>query len=213
LAAPSKLVALCPYGSQAIDIGERAPSYPALITQTLRSRFRYGAVAQVFHWLTAILVVAAFYMGPGGSEERVYSSANDFSRQIHETLGISVLAIVLLRILWRLQDRVPEDPPMRPWMMYSSKLVHLVLYGLLVATPVTAIVGAWLEGHPLTVLAFGNLGPMLSKAHDLGQSIARIHTILGDAILWVAGLHAAAALFHHFILRDGLLVSMLPRRQ
>jgi cytochrome b561 len=184
-----------------------------MIMQPFSSRSRYGAVAQIFHWLTAILVVAAYYMGPGGSEERVYSLANDFSRQIHETLGISVLAIVLLRILWRLKDRAPEGPPMAPWMKYSSKFVHLVLYGLLVATPVTAIVGAWLEGHPLTLLMYGNIDPMLAKAHDVGQSIARIHTILGDAILWVAGLHAVAALFHHFILRDGVLVSMLPGRQ
>ena len=184
-----------------------------LIMQRLSSRFRYGAVAQALHWLTAILVVVAFYMGPGGSEERVYSIANDFSRQFHETLGISVFSIVLLRAVWRLIDRVREDPPMPPWMKYSAKLVHLVLYGLLIATPVTAIVGAWLEGHPLTLFALGNFDPMLSKAHDLGQSIARIHPILGDAILWVAGLHAAAALYHHFVLRDGVLFSMLPGRQ
>ena len=46
----------------------------------LSTRFRYGAVAQVFHWLTAVLVVAAYFMGPGGSEQRVYSSAVDFTR-------------------------------------------------------------------------------------------------------------------------------------
>ncbi len=114
--------------------------------QTSTSRSRYGTVAQIFHWLTAILVIMAFYMGPGGSEERVYSSANDCSRQIHETLGIIVFAIVLLRILWRLKDSAPEQPPMPPWMKFSSKLVHLVLYGLLIVTPITAIVGAWLEG-------------------------------------------------------------------
>ncbi|MEO9161682.1 MAG: cytochrome b [Casimicrobiaceae bacterium] len=181
--------------------------------QTFTSRSRYGAGTQIFHWLTAILVVMAFYMGPGGSEERVYSSAVDLTRQVHETLGISVFAIVVLRILWRLKDRVPEDVPMPPWMKFSSKLVQLVLYSLLIVTPISAIVGAWLEGHPLTLLAFGNVGPMLSKAHALGQPIARIHTFLGDAILWVAGLHAAAALFHHFILRDGVLLSMLPGRQ
>lgn len=179
----------------------------------LSSPIRYGAVAQGFHWLTAILVVAAFFMGPGGSEQRVYSSAVDFSRQVHETLGISVFAIVLLRVLWRGIDRVPEDPPMAPWMKYSSRLVHFVLYGLLIATPITAIVGAWLEGHPLTLLAFGNIAPMLSQAHDIGQSLASIHPILGDAILWVAGLHAAAALYHHFFLRDRVLVTMLPGRQ
>lgn len=78
----------------------------------LSTRERYGAVAQLLHWATAILVVAAFTYGPGGSEQRVYSLAKDFDRQIHETLGISVFAITLLRLVWRAFDAPPDDPPM-----------------------------------------------------------------------------------------------------
>jgi cytochrome b561 len=178
----------------------------------LSTRFRYGAVAQAIHWLTVILVVAAYFMGPGGSEQRVYSSATDFTRQTHETLGIAVFALVLVRLLWRLVDTTPEDPPMKTWMRYSAKLVHVVLYGLLIATPVSAVVGAWLEGHPLTLWGFGNIAPLLPRMHDLGLSVAALHPTLGDIILWVAGLHAVAALFHHFFLRDSVLLSMLPGR-
>jgi cytochrome b561 len=178
----------------------------------LSTRFRYGAVAQAFHWLTAILVVAAYFMGPGGSEQRVYSAAADFTRQTHETLGVTVFALVLVRLLWRLADTAPEDPPMNPWMRYSAKLVHVVFYILLIAAPVSAILGAWLEGHPLTLWGFGNIDPMLSRVHDVGLSLAALHPILGDVILWVAGLHAVAALFHHFFLRDSVLLSMLPGR-
>ena len=178
----------------------------------LSTRFRYGAVAQSFHWLTAILVVAAYFMGPGGSEQRVYSSALDFTRQTHETLGVAVFALVLVRLWWRSIDSAPEDPPMKPWMRYSAKLVHVLLYGLLIAIPVSAIVGAWLEGHPLTLWGFGNVGPMLSPVHDAGLSLAALHTTLGDMILWVAGLHAVAALYHHFFLRDSVLLSMLLGR-
>jgi cytochrome b561 len=176
----------------------------------LSTRFRHGAVAQTFHWLTAILVVAAYFMGPGGSEQRVYSSAADFTRQTHETLGVTVFALVLVRLLWRLVDTAPEDPPMKPWLRYSAKLFHVALYVLLIASPVSAVVGAWLEGHPLTLWGFGNIGPMLSPVHDVGLSLATLHPILGDVILWVAGLHAVAALFHHFFLRDSVLLSMLP---
>jgi cytochrome b561 len=178
----------------------------------LSTHFRYGAVAQTFHWLTAALVIAAYCMGPGGSEQRLYSPAVDFTRQTHETLGVAVFALVLARLLWRSIDTVPEDPPMKPWMRYSAKLVHVVLYGLLIATPVSAIVGAWLEGHPLTLWAFGNIGPALSPVHELGLSLADLHATLGDIILWVAGLHAVAALLHHFFLRDSVLVSMVPGR-
>ncbi|HWZ73789.1 MAG TPA: cytochrome b/b6 domain-containing protein [Casimicrobiaceae bacterium] len=178
----------------------------------LSTRFRYGPVAQALHWLTALLVMAAYFMGPGGSEQRVYSSALDFTRQTHETLGLAVFVLVLVRLLWRLVDTAPEDPPMKPWMRYSAKLVHLLLYGLLIATPVSAIVGAWLEGHPLTLWGFGNIDPMLSPVHELGLSLAALHTTLGDIILWVAGLHAVAALFHHFFLHDGVFLSMVPAR-
>ena len=54
------------------------------------------------------------------------------------------------------------------------------------------------------------IAPPFAASHELGVAIATIHTWLGDAILWVAGLHAAAALYHHFILKDGVLASMLP---
>jgi cytochrome b561 len=174
------------------------------------SRLRYGAVTQLFHWLTVVLVGTAYIVSPGGREDRIYSAAFDVARQTHETIGILVFGLVLLRIVWRLLEPTPEPAPMAPWMRYSATAAHLGLYALLLAIPLTAIAGAWLEAHPLTLFGIGNVGPLLPQAHDLGQSIANIHTTLGNIIIWLAGLHAAAALFHHFILRDNILTSMLP---
>jgi cytochrome b561 len=168
--------------------------------QMSSDRYRYGAVAQVFHWLTVVLVIAAFTLGPGGSEERIYSAAGDFTRQSHETLGLIVVALTLLRLAWATLDATPEDPPMPPVMRYAAKIVHVALYFLLLVVPLSAIVGAWLEGHPVTLLLIGD------------KTIATIHAYLGDAIVWLAGLHAAAGLFHHFVLRDRVLRSMLPER-
>jgi cytochrome b561 len=158
------------------------------------------------------LVLAAFVMGPGGSEQQVYSAARDFDRQIHEVLGLSVFGLTLLRLAWRAFAPAPQVLPMPRWMKYLSKTVHVALYALLIATPASAIAGAWLEGHPLTLGWLGSIPPMIPKAHAAGESIAQIHTILGDVVIWLAGFHAAAALFHHFVLRDGVLLSMLPRR-
>ena len=176
------------------------------------SNTRYGAVAQSFHWLTAILVLVAFLYGPGGSEQRVYSAARDFDRQLHETLGLCVLVLVVLRLLWRLVDSRPEPGEVAPWMGRAARLMQAGLYVLLFAVPLTAIAGAWLEGHPLTLLGGLEIAPRLAQAHAAGTLVAEVHTWLGDAILWLAGLHAAAALFHHFVLRDGVLLSMLPGR-
>jgi cytochrome b561 len=172
----------------------------------------YGSVAQSFHWITAILVLVAYVYGPGGSEERVYSPARDFDRQLHETLGMCVLALSAMRLLWRLVDIQPDPPAVRRWMGIASKAVQWALYLLLFAVPLTAIAGAWFEGHPLTLLAGVEIPPPVPLSHDAGASLATLHTWLGDAILWLAGLHALASLFHHFALKDGVLASMLPFR-
>lgn len=176
-----------------------------------RSNTRYGKVTQTLHWLTAILVLVAFTYGLGGSEARVYLPARDFDRQLHESLGLCVFALAILRVLWKMMDTPPQPEVLPRWMEIASKSTQGVLYLLLFAVPLSAVAGAWLEGHPLTLLGGVEVAPMLGLSHDLGVTISEIHTLLGDAILWVAGLHAAAAIFHHVALKDGVLVSMLPR--
>jgi cytochrome b561 len=183
------------------------------MTETDRNHrpvLRYGTVAQTLHWATALLVLIAFIYGPGGSEQRVYSSARDFDRRLHETLGLCVLVLVAIRVLWRMVDPPHVPPHEARWMAMAAKVAHGALYLLLFGVPLTAVVGAWLEGHPVTLLAGVEISPMLAISHDAGAIIARIHTWLGDAILWIAGLHAVAALLHHFVLKDDVLASMLP---
>lgn len=170
----------------------------------------YGPLAQALHWLTAIVVVAAFIYGPGGAESRVYSDAREFERRLHETLGLAVFALSFVRLAWHALSRSPEPPEIPRWMGWVAKLVQALLYVLLFLVPITAIAGAWLEGHPLTWLG-GDIAPRLAESHDLGRRIAGLHGWLGDAIVWLAGAHAAAALYHHFVLRDGVLLAMLPR--
>lgn len=170
---------------------------------------RYSPVAQALHWLTALLVLVAFIYGPGGSELRVYSEARDFDRRLHETLGLAVFLLSFVRLAWRAFDGRPEPPDVPRWMAAAAKTVQALLYALLFLVPVTAITGAWLEGHPVTWLG-GDIGPWISESHGAGEVVAEVHGWLGDTILWLAGAHAAAALFHHFILRDGVLRSMLP---
>lgn len=171
---------------------------------------RYSPLEQAFHWATAVLVLVAFLYGPGGSEQRVYSAARDFDRQLHETLGLTVFVLTSLRLAWRFFDVRPAEPPMAAWMSIASKAVQALLYALLFALPITAVTGAWLEAHPLTLLGGLKLGPFLPESHALGANFASVHKWLGEAILWLAGLHALAALYHHFVLKDRVLRSMLP---
>jgi cytochrome b561 len=171
---------------------------------------RYGGVAQAFHWIMALVVLAAFIYGPGGNEQRVYSAARDADRQLHEALGLTVFALAFARLAWRAFATRPDPPAIPRWMDLASKAVQALLYALFFALPLTAVMGAWLEGHPLTLPGGIEIGPWLGENHDVGASLATLHGWLGDTIMWLAGAHALAAIFHHVVLRDGVLVSMLP---
>jgi cytochrome b561 len=173
---------------------------------------RYSTTAQLFHWITALLVVAAYIVSVGGPETRVYAAANDFNRGLHELLGFSVFALTVIRVSWRLLFPPPRSPDLPAWMEFGGKLTHWVIYALLLLVPVTAILGAWLEGHPLTLLAVGNIQPWISPSQQPGALLANVHGWLGNVLIWLAGLHAVVALYHHFWRCDPVLLSMLPGR-
>jgi cytochrome b561 len=154
-----------------------------------------------------MLVLAAYAVSKG--DYSLYSAAADGLRRIHEMLGVLVFIVIVMRLLWRLIDSTPMKQPMPRWMAAAAKLVQCALYALLIAIPATAVLGTWLEGLPVTFPGF-DIAPPIAQAHGLGQQIIVVHTTLGNVLLWVAGVHAAAALFHHFYLRDGVFKSMAP---
>ena len=164
----------------------------------ISTKLRYGAVAQAFHWVTVVLLATAWLVAHGGS------------RPLHETLGFAVFVIVAARLLWRAFDRRPAHDSLSPVVALGSKLVHWLLYAMLLAIPASAIAGSWVEGHAITVYGLGQIGPYLAQSRQLGHQIMEVHQLLANAIVVVAGLHAAAALFHHFFVKDGVLRAMLP---
>jgi cytochrome b561 len=170
--------------------------------------FCYGGGVQFFHWLTAMLVLAAYALSKS-DRYSLYSAEADGLRRIHETLGVLVFIVVVLRLLWGLIDDTPVKRRMPRWMTEAAKLVRFALYVLLISIPATAVVGTWLEGIPVTLIGF-DIAPQIAEANGLGQLIMKMHILLGEAILWIAGAHAAAALFHHFCLRDEVFKSMIP---
>src|SRR5258708_12818247 len=95
-------------------------------------------------------------------------------------------------------------------MELGARMLERTLYLLLFAVPLTAIAGAWLEGHPLTFLAGLEIASPIAPSHDTGESIARLHTWLGDTLLWLAGLHALAAIVHHVRLKDSVPLVRFP---
>jgi cytochrome b561 len=177
---------------------------------------RYDALSQAFHWITAIAVVIAFVLGPEGFGRQMHDGLDPATRSDivwHESLGILVLVLTVTRLLWVAVRPAAPKFEMAGWMHLASKLTHLALWTLLLALPATALLALGGEGHPLTLLGGVRVdqmpliaGSRLAELADWGD----VHGFLGDAILVLAGLHAVAAIYHHVLLKDGVLKSMLP---
>lgn len=171
----------------------------------------YSLVARCFHWLTAILVLAAFLLSAGGPEALVFGPDNKGLLTLHESLGLAVFALTALRLGYRRWAPPPAPAAMPEWMHRAAALTHFLLYFLLALLPLAAIFGSWMEGHALSFY-FGDIASPWAASPALGASALAAHKLAGDAIMWLAGLHSAAALYHHFILKDGVLRSMLVER-
>jgi cytochrome b561 len=180
---------------------------------------RYDTISRAFHWLTAIAVTIAFVLGPERFGRLMRDGVDPATRLDivwHESLGLLVLVLTLLRLVWvALRPAAPQFQ-MATWMQLSAKGTHLALWALMLALPVSALLALGSEGHPLTLLGGIRVDQMpiiaqagIAKMADWGD----VHGFLGDAIMALAGLHAVAAIFHHLVLRDGVLTSMLPARR
>jgi cytochrome b561 len=178
---------------------------------------QYDSLSQLFHWITAILVLTAFFLGPGNFGQLMQSGTDPGSQPgivWHETIGIAVFAITVIRLIWIAIRPISPRHQVGSSMILLSRLMHLALIALLLALPITALLALSSEGYPLTMLGGvrietfpWNASSQLSKFVDWGD----VHKTLGDAMIWMAGIHASAAIFHHVVRGDNVLSSMLPR--
>lgn len=177
---------------------------------------QYDFLSRAFHWITAIVVTIAFILGPGGFGRLMRDGIDPATRSDivwHESLGILVFVLTVLRLLWVAFRPAAPQVPMASWMELTGKLVHVALWILLLALPATALLALGSEAHPLTLLGGVRVNQFpviansaIAKLADWGE----VHQFLGDAIMWMAGLHAVAAIYHHLFLKDGVLSTMLP---
>lgn len=179
----------------------------------------YDAFSRTLHWLTAIAVTIAFILGPGDFGRLMRNGIDPATRSDivwHESLGLLVLALTITRLVWAALRPAAPQLPMAAWMHWASRAVQVALWGLMLALPATALLALGSEGYPLTLLGGVHVDQMpfianlsIAKLADWGE----VHQFLGDTIMWIAGLHALAAVYHHLVLKDGVLLTMLPNRR
>jgi cytochrome b561 len=170
----------------------------------------YNAVTRWVHWLTAMLVVTTFILGPEDIDE-AENLSGDWSVQVHETFGLIIFGLSIFRIVWMLFAQPRSHIPKSTIMSISAKMIQAALYFLLLAVPLTAVVGVWLNGDTLNLIGNTTIITPFATMENMGELLLDLHPALADVLMWLAGAHAAAALFHHFILKDTILKSMISK--
>jgi cytochrome b561 len=173
----------------------------------------WGWPAQLLHWLVAVLVAAMLALGVT-MVDVVEDLATKFTLyQLHKSVGLTVLALVLLRLAWRIPNPTPAQPATaRPWEAAAARLTHALFYVLLLAMPVSGFLMVASAPISIPTLIFG----LISVPHPINPNEARfqllktIHETIARLLLALLVLHAAAALRHHLLLGDDVLLRMLP---
>ena len=172
---------------------------------------RWGHVSQLLHWLVVVLIVVMAYLGltmtdlPNSPHKiRLYT--------LHKSIGMTLLALVLLRLLWRAYAGAPRPLPGTPrWQERVASLTHFALYVLLLAIPLSGWIFNSAAGFPLQWFGVANLPALTGRDAALRDLSGTWHELLFWALVVLAAVHAAAAIHHHLVQHDATLARMLPR--
>ncbi|NGZ88214.1 cytochrome b [Duganella aceris] len=172
---------------------------------------RYTKTAMLLHWLTALLIIAAFFLGltmvsiPGFSPTKL----KYFSW--HKWLGVTVLLVAVLRVLWRKANRPPPPLASIPaWQHTVAEGMHYLLYFLIFAVPISGYFYTYAAGVPVVYLGLWQMPAVIAPDPELKATLKTVHYILTMTMAAAVVAHALAALKHHFIDRDITLKRMLP---
>ncbi len=173
---------------------------------------RYGSLSIGLHWLMLILIAVVYACielkgnFPKGSETR------ELLKQWHFMLGLSVFALVWLRLLVRALSPTPAiEPPLPTWQALPAKLMHLALYALMIGAPLAGWLILSAADKPIPFFGL-ELPALIGPDKALAGQIKELHELAGSAGYWLIGLHAIAGLYHHYVVRDNTLTRMLPGR-
>ena len=172
------------------------------------SEARYGGVAIFYHWTIAALVVVVGTLGLLHDSWPHSTQAKWIN--IHALFGLAVWVLMMLRLVWRMSHRPPDLPPdIGEFSRRTSYPVHLLMYLLLFVIPIFGIVTFIWHGRVFD-FGFFRIDPHVRSNRAVFHPTEDIHGYLAYALFTLAALHALAALWHHFVRRDRVLLRMWP---
>jgi cytochrome b561 len=169
----------------------------------------YGSLAKFLHWAIVLLIVPQYFLVEAADElPNGVEKLQLFTW--HKSLGMLVLLLALVRIGWKLANRGLPGPVGEPWQRKVAAAGHGLLYLLILAQPFSGWLMSSAANYPVTLFGWFQFPALISENHDLHEALEEVHELLFTLMLVVVAVHIAAALYHHFILRDSVLRRMLP---
>ena len=168
----------------------------------------YDGVTIALHWATAFLVFANFILSQVW--DWFAKPTKGFLEDTHMSFGVLLTLVILARLVWRWLPGHQVAAVEAGWMRIASKVTHYSLYAMLVAEAALGFVFRWGAGRPMALFGTG-IPPLIAKMpRPVTRQLREFHEWIGWAIVIVALLHAAAALYHHYVLKDRVLARMWP---
>lgn len=168
----------------------------------------YGSVSKFFHWLIAALII--FMLVYGFFLDDFPKDIQPITFNIHKLTGLTILSLMVLRLLWALMNPKPVLPADVPsWQRSAERIFHFMLYFFAILMPLAGWIGSVAEARPPHLGEFKFELP-IDKNKALADAAFDIHGTTAIILIVLISLHALAALYHHFIRKDDILVRMLP---
>ncbi len=184
--------------------------HPGMAIRWKNSKTDWGAVARAFHWIIALLIIAQMVLGKVADEMSLSPTKIDLFVW-HKSIGVTLLLLVIARLAWRLANPAPS--PAAGVSTIETRLAfagHTLLYLLMIAVPVTGWLASDASIVPLKIFWLVPAPDLIARDRELSEIAGEVHEGLSTALAVVALGHIAAALRHHFWLRDATLSRMLP---
>jgi cytochrome b561 len=172
-------------------------------------RLHYGPTAKVFHWL--IVALLAIQLPLGWLMPDIHRGMTPgIAMSLHVSIGMTILALIVLRFLWRLTHPVAPETNLLPWQRVGSELVHWLLYIVVLLTTLSGWFAASAKGWTLYLFGVAPLPHLVDQGSAIGRSIGDLHAALTWVLLGLVGLHVITAFVHLFVYRDRVMYRMLP---
>jgi cytochrome b561 len=169
----------------------------------------YTVTARVLHWTTAFLILLMIPLGIVIAND-LGGTAQDFLYDLHRSLGVTVIPLVILRIIYRWRHPplpLPED--IVPMQRIAAEATHWALYALLIVQPFSGWIATSAYRAPVVVFGWFELPPIWPQDRALSERLFSFHALIGIAIACLVTAHIGAALYHHFVRRDRVLLRMI----